>query len=197
MSVDERGFAEVAEADGGTDDRFLTGDRTPVRIVDGLRVWDNDLRSGTVDFAETARMSRHYWDGWFYVRRDDGGGYDLVNGGRMAVAHPFTREAPPPAPGGAGVPEIGDTFVHDGRGYFVDAWLKRADADSAAEPVGPDRCPLVFCTRDEAGYVSGRGVSGVLLRVSDVQVSGRMPWGEGILAVARGAALGLVGQYAR
>lgn len=95
MSLDMRGFAELAEADAETDARFLTGDRVPVRITDGLRVWDNDLRSGAVDFAETGRMSRLYWDGWFYVRRDDGKGWDLVNGERMAVRHPFTREAPP------------------------------------------------------------------------------------------------------
>jgi hypothetical protein len=96
--MDARGFAEVAEADGQRDVRFLTGDLVPVRIVDGLRVWDNDLRSGSVDFAETARMSRMYWDGWFYMRRDDGNGFDLVDGGRMAVRHPVTREAPPAAP---------------------------------------------------------------------------------------------------
>jgi len=98
VSIDARGFAEVAEADGQTDPRFLTGDLVPVRIVDGLRVWNNNLRSGSVDFAETARMSRMYWDGWFYMRRDDGHGWDLGDGGRMAVRHPDTREAPPAAP---------------------------------------------------------------------------------------------------
>lgn len=71
-----------------TDTRFRTADG--VEITDGLWVWDNDLRLGTVDFAKS-RPERETWDGWFYVRHATTG-WSLVNGERMATRHPFTGE---------------------------------------------------------------------------------------------------------
>lgn len=97
----------------------------------------------------------------------------------------------------ATVPDIGDRFVHDGHGYRVTAWLKATEARTSSTLAGPDRCAMEFCTREEAEYVGGYGVAGVLLRVADVRVSGRMPWSEEALNAARVNALALVGQHLR
>lgn len=56
-----------------------------VEITDGLRVWDYNLRRGTVD------LSRLGTDGWFHVQTDEGG-CSLMNAERVCVRHPFTRE---------------------------------------------------------------------------------------------------------
>jgi len=76
-----------------SDPRYLTGDRTPQSIVDGLKVWTNDLDLGTVDLAVSG-VDRPHWDGWFRLVMD-GGGTSLANGERMAVLHPFTRMPTP------------------------------------------------------------------------------------------------------
>lgn len=74
------------------------------------------------------------------------------------------------------VPNIGDQFEHQGRQHTVASWLKRNPAPTAdSRSVGPDRCPLVFCPRDEAEYV---GFTGGILRVADVKVTGRAGWTE-------------------
>jgi hypothetical protein len=56
-----------------------------VEITHGMRVWDYDLRKGTVDLS-TLR------DGWFYVNGDNGG-RSLMNAERVCVRHPFTKES--------------------------------------------------------------------------------------------------------
>lgn len=67
------------------------------KIVDGLRVWDYDLRVAVVDVAgtawahETSEFHR-YWDGWFEMRTPDGGRSSGMNGERMWVRHPRTGE---------------------------------------------------------------------------------------------------------
>jgi hypothetical protein len=79
------------------------------------------------------------------------------------------------------VPDIGDTFteIDEGwpipRGYRVEGWLKRTER---GRKVGPDNCPLVFCSREEAEYVSGYGICGVIRRVADVVIDGRVSWSE-------------------
>lgn len=80
---------------------FHTGDG--VLIVDGLRVWTNDLVAGSVDFAASGVDADGYgtvpdhWQGWFRVRLD-AGGHILMNGERLATVHPVDRTPPPPAP---------------------------------------------------------------------------------------------------
>lgn len=96
--MDESQF--VSDPDGAARVRMTSDPRfrmaTGELITDGVRVWDNDLRSGTVSFALSG-VDRPHWDGWFYTLTDNGG-RGLSNGERMTTRHPFTREAPPPAP---------------------------------------------------------------------------------------------------
>jgi hypothetical protein len=45
--------------------------------------------------------------------------------------------------------------------------------------MGPDNCPLMYCTREEAEYV---GVAGDrIARVADVHVHGRATWPNDLL----------------
>jgi hypothetical protein len=62
---------------------------------------------------------------------------------------------------------------------------------------GPDKVPLEFCHRAQAEYVSGSGVAGVIVRVSDVKVDGRVPWKPELLADARRHANMLAGEPLR
>lgn len=76
----------------------FTADRTPVQVTVGLRVWDYNLRQGTV--VEVA----HHYDGtpdsvrgvvaWHLVREDDSGLTDIFDGSRMWTIHPVTGERP-------------------------------------------------------------------------------------------------------
>lgn len=74
------------------DPRFRTLDG--MFIVDGLRVWDYDLRAGTVCFSES-RIDSEYWDGWFAILRDDGPQV-VMNGERLWTRHPVDQVPPPP-----------------------------------------------------------------------------------------------------
>lgn len=47
---------------------------------------------------------------------------------------------------------------------------------------GPDDCPLEFCLRGEAVYVSGYGVCGTIVRVVDVVSEGMVDWADDALA---------------
>jgi hypothetical protein len=92
------------------------------------------------------------------------------------------------------IPDIGDTFPHDGHKFRVSGWLKPAPRRPLSRNVGPDHCPLMFCARDEAVYVSGSGVCGVIVRVADVEVIGRVNWSPEALDQARNRAQRLIGQ---
>jgi hypothetical protein len=93
------------------------------------------------------------------------------------------------------VPAIGETFAYDEGRYRVTAWLCRASrAPIWARDLGPDRCKLRFCLREEAEYVSGAGVCGVVCRVSDVKVDGMVPWPADLLFDATQHAVWLAGQ---
>lgn len=97
------------------------------------------------------------------------------------------------------VPDVGETF-EDGEPPFrhrfrVSCWLKRATRQyGVAQDVGPDNCKLVFCLRDEAEYVSGSGVCGIIRRIEDVVVIGRVSWSEALIDEARRHAVRLVGK---
>lgn len=102
------------------------------------------------------------------------------------------------------IPDIGDTFAHDfglgdgnvyDRTFRVSGWLKRATG--GGRKVGPDNCPLEFCPRDEAEYVSGSGVCGVILRAADVTIIGRVSWSGSVLAEERKGFNLLIGQRVR
>lgn len=69
--------------------------------------------------------------------------------------------------------------------------LERAYAESKH---GPDKCPLVFCSREEAEYVTGTGVCGVIVRVREVRVTGRVSWSEETLQSERDTARMLEGE---
>lgn len=75
------------------DPRYLTGDRVPALITDGMSVWTNDLDLAWLDFGLT-KPEGEFWDGW-WTARNHHGGTSLVNSERMAVHHPMTgRKAP-------------------------------------------------------------------------------------------------------
>lgn len=84
-------------------------------------------------------------------------------------------------------PDIGDRFTYKGEGYMVQGYLK--DAPS------PESLPMdhemtfgdvldallyessqqkVFCGREDADYVIGRGVAGCLAPVDEIVVTGRV-----------------------
>lgn len=96
------------------------------------------------------------------------------------------------------VPDIGDTFDYDGHGFRVSGWLKPAPRRGhATRDVGPDACPLMFCTRDEAVYVTASGVCVVIRRVADVEITGRVDWPAEQLAAARRGHECIVGREIR
>lgn len=101
------------------------------------------------------------------------------------------------------IPDVGDTFTHtvtfrnapgysETNHYRVDGWLRRRPArqpnpDPRVEEMlqrlsekfprrtaGPDDVPLEFCRRDQAEYVCGAGIAGVIVRVRDVVVDGHV-----------------------
>jgi hypothetical protein len=66
------------------------------KIVDGLKVWDYDLRRATVDVKGTRQADpknefHQYWDGWFEMKVN-GRRSSTMNGERMWVRHPATGE---------------------------------------------------------------------------------------------------------
>lgn len=126
-----------------------------------------------------------------------------------------------------GVPQIGDTFTYAfeyRNGYRdkperfrVSCYFKRHVPppwpDDMPEPVrelleemrqkyppsghGPDNVHLVVCRREEAEYLEGVGVCGVIVRVSDVHVDGHVSWPEERLASERHLAELLIGEVVR
>jgi hypothetical protein len=99
------------------------------------------------------------------------------------------------------VPDIGEVFeVQDPwwpwpHRYRVTSWMKRAKRQQGvAQDVGPDNCKLVFCLREQAEYVSGSGVAGIIRRVEDVVIIGRVSWSEATIDEERRHAIRLAGQ---
>jgi hypothetical protein len=111
------------------------------------------------------------------------------------------------------VPDVGDTFEYtSGLGstspYRVTAWLRRrAPRTPNPDPVvaeilseteemlrreghgrrcaGPDNIPLEFCRRWEAEYALSDGMDERNVRVSDVRVTGRVPWPRDLIDSSR------------
>lgn len=98
------------------------------------------------------------------------------------------------------------------RRWRVSCWLKRYERPPMAERVakfpehiredmaemlikmdakyplaghGPDKVPLMFCTRWEAEYVEGVEACGWIFRVSDIRVTGRVPWSAELIESGR------------
>src|SRR5690242_1437555 len=73
-----------------------TADGVPVTV--GLRVWDYDLRSGTVVQVDYSFQGTP--DGplgivaWHMVEHDDGQGRNMFDGSRLCTTHPFTGQHP-------------------------------------------------------------------------------------------------------
>lgn len=110
-------------------------------------------------------------------------------------------------------PDVGDTFTHNDRRYRVDGWLKRMARPEppawdrsphkdmlddllyeSQQRLGPDRERLIGCVREEAEYVSGYGIAGCIVRVTDVRVTGRVDWSEAEFEHARHMAAYMVGR---
>jgi hypothetical protein len=109
-------------------------------------------------------------------------------------------------------PDVGALFNYRGRDYVVSGWLRQmAPPEPPAsersplrdlinevlyetqQQVGPDRVRVVFCVREDAEYVTGRGVAGCIARVADINVTGSARWSADQLADARRQAARLVG----
>lgn len=68
-----------------------------VEVVDGLRVWDYDLRRAVVDAkgtqdAHSESQYHQYWDGFFEMRTPEGERSSSMTGDRMWTKHPTTGE---------------------------------------------------------------------------------------------------------
>lgn len=88
--------------DEDMDKRYWTADGYP--ITDGCVLWNYyDLyrvtvrMSGPHDHANPENEFHQYWDGWFTCDREAGGSV-LLNGERLSMFHPFTRERAVPEP---------------------------------------------------------------------------------------------------
>lgn len=107
------------------------------------------------------------------------------------------------------VPDIGETFTHQGQQYRVGGWLRKAPPPKSSpgrcawidevlwasqQSCGPRSEKLAFCLRDHAEYVEGVGVGGTIVAVEDVVVTGRVDWPEKILRSARSQAIALAGE---
>lgn len=96
----------------------------------------------------------------------------------------------PPRP-----PDIGDQFTQDQCRYTVTAWIKRNPKPSPDSPAtGPDKCPLVFCTQQEAEYLLGAARSWLIVRIADVEVDGHAKWAPEIQRHRRRMASRVIGQ---
>lgn len=109
------------------------------------------------------------------------------------------------------VPDIGETFIHQGRHYRVSAWLRAAPPPkprpgqrawinallwSTQQDCGPRNEKLMFCLREHAQYVEGVGVGGEIVAVEDVVVTGRVDWSEELLQSERFGAILMAGLMA-
>ncbi|MFL1449258.1 hypothetical protein ACI77O_12755 [Pseudomonas tritici] len=103
----------------------------------------------------------------------------------------------------------GATFEHMGSKYRIDAFLcehvrtpptdsflarmlDELDAEKAASlPPGMRHIRLRFCMPEEATFVSGSGVCGCLVKLSEIQITGMVAWSDEALAVHHAEALSL------
>lgn len=104
----------------------------------------------------------------------------------------------------ATTPDIGDTFTRDGSTYAVIGWLRRVKFEplpaELADLFGelPAREPLLaFCPREQAEFVAGRGVCGLVVPVDEVAVTGTASWSDEVREQIRRTAQMLVGSYVR
>lgn len=103
------------------------------------------------------------------------------------------------------VPDIGDTFQRPGfAGVFaVVGWLKGVPLEGPPSELAglfadqpPSEPLLMFCVREDAEFVVGHGVCGVIAPVGEVEVTGRCGWPETHVEHARARAVSLVGEFA-
>lgn len=64
----------------------------------------------------------------------------------------------------------------------------------ACQKVGPDAKRLVWCSQDEAEYLSLSGMCGGIARVADCEVVGRVPWSDEHVREAENHARNLIGE---
>lgn len=92
--------------------------------------------------------------------------------------------------------KAGAHFTHDGRSFRLNSFLCEVvdtppenpliaklfaewDAeDMAALPPGMRRIKLRYCLPEEATFVSGSGVCGCVVAISEIEVDGMVPWSE-------------------
>ena len=88
-------------------------------------------------------------------------------------------------------PDVGECFEYDPHGeiamgfdrsYRVAGWVR---LEGSAK---------FHCTREEATHVIGKGVCGVVARVSKIRMVGRVSWSEELLEAERRRVLGHVGR---
>lgn len=102
-------------------------------------------------------------------------------------------------------PAFGAIFVHEGRRYRVKGFMKPAtppqDPDSleailfeTAREFTEDQVRLERCPRNEAVYVSGAGVAGCIVKITDIEVVGMVPWDPEFLAQQEQSSRRLWGQ---
>jgi hypothetical protein len=88
----------------------------------------------------------------------------------------------------------------DEQDQFVAEMIAEMIADGRIDPprgFGPDNVPMEFCHREEAEYVSGYGVGGVIARLGEITLTGRVTWDEETIQEHRDLANQLAGEPLR
>jgi hypothetical protein len=78
-----------------------TADVVPVPVTEGLRVWDYNLRPGTVvqvDYSFEGTPDGPLGIVSWHLVETDYGGTGMFDGTRLWTRHPIGNEAPPPGP---------------------------------------------------------------------------------------------------
>lgn len=104
-------------------------------------------------------------------------------------------EAAAPVP----VPDVGDLFDYDGRGFRCDGWVRieeRTVTEQQAKIfallcVTPPKLVRRWALREEATHVVGSGVSGCIAAIESVTCTGRVNWEEKVIAEYRAQAVAL------
>ena len=88
-------------------------------------------------------------------------------------------------------PDVGTVVEYEGNRYRVNGWLcEQTPPDNAVsfnniidqimyeaqQATGPDNKKLMFCHRSRAEYVHGSGTCGMIARLSEIKIVGRVSW---------------------
>jgi len=103
-------------------------------------------------------------------------------------------------------PDVGVVFEYNGNRYRVNSWLKKIDIPQSEHWIDKilfesvyqrNSKKFVWCSREEAMYVSGSGVCGCLVSLDKIKIVGKVTWTKKILTDHRKHAIWLIGKMVR